>query len=131
MLLATHNAEEAFELCDRVGVLHRGRLLAVGQTSELAREAGEDRFALWIRPAQQAAIDALVARGMISDAQTSDAEQLGWARVECVLPGGLDGAAHVVAHLNGVGVQVGRCEPVKLSLADLLERVLARHGARA
>jgi ABC-2 type transport system ATP-binding protein len=131
VLLATHNAEEAFELCDRVGVLHRGRLLAVGQTSELAREAGEDRFALWIRPAQQAAIDALVSRGVIRDAKMADAEQVGWARVECDLPGGLDGAAEVLAYLTAVGVQVGRCEPVKLSLADLLERVLARHGARA
>ena len=131
VLLATHNAEEAFELCDRVGVLHRGRLVAVGQTSELAREVGEDRFALWIRPAQRAAIDVLVARGVVRDVKISDAEQAGWARVECDLQGGLDGAAEAVAYLTSVGVQVGRCEPVKLSLADLLERVLARHGARA
>jgi ABC-2 type transport system ATP-binding protein len=131
VLLATHNAEEAFELCDRVGVLHRGRLVAVGQTSELAREVGENRYALWIRPAQRAAIDALVARGSISDPKISDAEQAGWSRVECDLHGGLDGAASVLAYLTSVGVQVGRSEPVKLSLADLLERVLARHGAGA
>jgi ABC-2 type transport system ATP-binding protein len=131
VLLATHNAEEAFELCDRVGVLHRGRLVAVGQTSELARDVGEDRFALLIRPAQRAAIDALVARGVIRDPTISDAEQVGWARVECDLQGGLDGAAEAVSYLTSVGVHVGRCEPVKLSLADLLERVLARHGARA
>jgi ABC-2 type transport system ATP-binding protein len=131
VLLATHNAEEAFELCDRVGVLHRGRLIAVGPTSALAREVGEDRFALWIRPAHKAAIDALVARGLISDAKISDAEEVGWSRVECDLDGGLDGAADVLAYLGSVGIQVGRCEPVKLSLADLLERVLARHGARA
>jgi len=131
VLLATHNAEEAFELCDRVGVLHRGRLVAVGQTSQLAREVGEDRFALWIRPAQQTAIDALTARGLIHDARISDAEQAGWSRVECDLEGGLDGAADVLAYLTSVGIQVGRCEPVKLSLADLLERVLVRHGARA
>ena len=131
VLLATHNAEEAFELCDRVGVLDSGRLVAVGQTSELAREVGEDRFALWIRPAHQTAIDALVARGLIHDAKITDAEQAGWSRVECDLHAGLDGAAEVLGYLTSVGIQVGRCEPVKLSLADLLERVLARHGARA
>ena len=131
VLLATHNAEEAFELCDRVGVLHRGRLVAVGQTSELARQVGEDRFALWVRPAQQAAIDALVSRGVVRDAKSFAAEEAGWSRIECDLRGGLDGAAEAVAYLTSVGVQVARCEPLKLSLADLLERVLARHGANA
>ena len=127
VLLATHNAEEAFELCDRVGVLHRGNLVAVGQTSELVRAVGEDRFALWIRPADQSAIDALIGRGVIRDAKAfGDAEE-GWSRIECDLRGGLDGAAEAIAFLAKAGVSVGRCEPVKLSLADLLERVLARH----
>ena len=131
VLLATHNAEEAFELCDRVGVLHKGRVVAVGQTSELARDVGEDRFALWLRPARQQAIDALVARGVILDARQFDAEEAGWSRIECDLRDGLEGAAEAVAYLTSVGVQIARCEPVKLSLADLLERVLARHRADA
>ncbi len=128
VLLATHNAEEAFELCDRVGVLHRGHLVAAGQTSELARQVGEDRFAIWMRPADQRAIDALTAQGVIRDAGAFATEEDGWSRIECDLRGGLDGAAEAVAFLNNAGVRVARCEPVKLSLADLLERVLARHG---
>jgi ABC-2 type transport system ATP-binding protein len=128
VLLATHNAEEAFELCDRVGVLHKGRLVATGQTSELAREAGEDRFAFWIRPAHQATMDALAASGVIRDAKISPAEEEGWTRVECDLRDGLDGAAEAIAVFARAGVSVSRCEPVKLSLADLLERVLARHA---
>jgi len=128
VLLATHNAEEAFELCDRVGVLHRGRLVAVGQPSELAREVGENRFALWIRPRDQSAINALVAQGVIRDAKAFVTEDDGWSRVECDLRGGLDGAAEAISFLAHAGVSVGRCEPVRLSLADLLERVLARHA---
>ena len=128
VLLATHNAEEAFELCDRVGVLHKGRLIATGATSELAREVGEDRFALWIRPGNQSAIDALVAEGVIRVATPMADEADGWCRVECDLRGGLDGAAEAIAFLSRNGVSVGRCEPVKLSLADLLERVLAHHA---
>ena len=127
VLLATHNAEEAFELCDRVGVLHRGRLVATGTTSELAREVGEDRFAIWIRPADQSAIDTLVARGIMREARVAPAEVDGWSRLECDLRDGLDGAAEAIAFLSRAGVHVARCEPVKLSLADLLERVLARH----
>ena len=131
VLLATHNAEEAFELCDRVGVLHRGQLVAVGQTSELARQVGEDRFALWIRPADQSAMAVLIARGVVRDAKPFTNEDGGWSRVDCDLRGGLDGAAEAVAFLTQAGVSVARCEPVKLSLADLLERVLARHAPHA
>ena len=128
VLLATHNAEEAFELCDRVGVLHKGRLIATGATAELAREVGEDAFALWIRPGNQLAIDALVARGVIRAARPMTGEADGWCRVECDFRAGLDGAAEAIAFLTSTGVSVARCEPVKLSLADLLERVLARHA---
>src|SRR5690349_4275155 len=127
VLLATHNAEEAFELCDRVGVLHRGLLIAMGQTPELAREVGEDRFAIWIRPADQSAIDTLAARGVMSGVKVME-DVDGWSRIECDLRGGLDGAAEAIAFLALCGVSVARCEPVKLSLADLLERVLARHA---
>jgi len=127
VLLATHNAEEAFELCDRVGVLHRGRLVATGATPELAREVGEDRFAIWIRPADQSAIATLSARGVVREVKVME-DVDGWSRIECDLRGGLDGAAEAIAFLALRGVSVARCEPVKLSLADLLERVLARHA---
>ena len=128
VLLATHNAEEAFELCDRVGVLHKGQLIATGQTSELAREVGEDRFAFWIRPADTTAIDALVASGVIRDPRVMPADDPAWSRLECDLRDGLDGAAEAIAAFARAGVLVARSEPVKLSLADLLERVLARHA---
>ena len=127
VLLATHNAEEAFELCDRVGVLHRGRLVATGATPDLAREVGEDRFAIWIRPADQSAIATLSARGVVREVKVME-DVDGWSRIECDLRGGLDGAAEAIAFLALRGVSVARCEPVKLSLADLLERLLARHA---
>lgn len=40
MLLVTHFMEEAERLCDRVALLDRGRLVAMGSPSELAAEAG-------------------------------------------------------------------------------------------
>jgi ABC-2 type transport system ATP-binding protein len=38
VLLCTHNLTEAQELCDRVGVMENGRLLALGTPGELARQ---------------------------------------------------------------------------------------------
>jgi ABC-2 type transport system ATP-binding protein len=40
IFLCTHNLSEAQRLCDRVGVMEHGRLIALGRTEELAREAG-------------------------------------------------------------------------------------------
>lgn len=41
VLLTTHYIEEAEALCDRVGILSHGKLIALGTPSELKREVGE------------------------------------------------------------------------------------------
>lgn len=40
IFLCTHNLPEAQRLCDRIGVMEHGRLIALGKTEELAHEAG-------------------------------------------------------------------------------------------
>uniref|UniRef100_A0A7C4AK53 ABC transporter ATP-binding protein n=1 Tax=Thermodesulfovibrio aggregans TaxID=86166 RepID=A0A7C4AK53_9BACT len=41
VLLTTHYIEEAEALCDRVGILSRGKLIAIGTPAELKRDVGE------------------------------------------------------------------------------------------
>ncbi len=40
VLLATHNLQEAEELCDRIAVLHEGRLVGCGTLGELRQQSG-------------------------------------------------------------------------------------------
>ncbi len=40
VLLSTHDLEEARQLCDRLGILHEGRLIAVARPAELVAAAG-------------------------------------------------------------------------------------------
>ena len=42
VFLSTHQVPVAEELADRVGIIHRGRLVAVGTAEELRRQAGTD-----------------------------------------------------------------------------------------
>lgn len=49
VLLTTHYLEEAEELCDRIGVIHRGRLLQIGKTSELISDLTFRRFDLEVQ----------------------------------------------------------------------------------
>jgi ABC-2 type transport system ATP-binding protein len=53
ILLTTHYLEEAERLCQRVGILHRGRLVSLGTPKQLVHERGkahlEDVFLELIR----------------------------------------------------------------------------------
>jgi len=44
IFLTTHNMAEAERLCDRVGVIRHGKLIAVGAPAELRARSGHDRF---------------------------------------------------------------------------------------
>ena len=41
VILCTHNLDEADRLCDRIGVIHRGKLLRVGKPEELKKHLSE------------------------------------------------------------------------------------------
>jgi ABC-2 type transport system ATP-binding protein len=43
VLLTTHDMEEAERLCDRVGILHEGRIVTMGTPAELGERAGGSR----------------------------------------------------------------------------------------
>ena len=40
VFLSTHQISVAEELADRIGIIHRGKLVAVGTAAELHRQAG-------------------------------------------------------------------------------------------
>ncbi len=130
VLLATHNTEEALELCDRVGVLDRGRLLAVGTPAALASQHGAERYRLATTAPEHPALRALESRGVVRVVGGQPAEAEGWTEVELELPGGLTRAAEVLRSLAGAGVTVGRLERVPLSLATLIERIIAAGSER-
>ncbi|HEU4642760.1 MAG TPA: ABC transporter ATP-binding protein [Gemmatimonadaceae bacterium] len=126
VLLATHNAEEALELCDRVAVLDRGRLLAAGTAERLSREIGDERYRLFTKDPAHPGIAALGERGVAVGIVERGVDEDGWTRVEMEIPGGAERAAQVVAFLVEQGVSVSRFERVNLSLADLIERIVQR-----
>ncbi|HEY7877177.1 MAG TPA: ABC transporter ATP-binding protein [Gemmatimonadaceae bacterium] len=128
VLLATHNAEEALELCDRVAVLDRGRLLATGTTAQLSRDIGDERYRLSTRDPHHPGLAALAERGVARDVEGRGTDDEGWFQVEMEIPGGAERAAQVLAFLTEQGLPISRFERVTLSLADLIERIVQRGG---
>lgn len=125
VILATHSSEEALELCDRVAVLDKGELLAIGTPDELSQRFGDQTFSLWSRRVNDAALNALVATGVVLRFSVTPADEDGWLAVRLTVPGGLDRASEALEFLAGAGMGLSRFERVNLTLADLIERVVA------
>jgi ABC-2 type transport system ATP-binding protein len=123
ILLATHNTEEAFELCDRVAILEKGRLLVAGAAEALMTQFGEERYCFWTDRPADAAVGQLVQRGLVDSLRTGPTDAEGWTQVEVTASGGCDRAARVVEFLAARHVPIGRFERAAMSLAELIENV--------
>ena len=131
VVLATHSPEEALELCDRVAVLNKGRLLAVGPARALARQYSDERYRVRTRDGSHRVWRELERRGAIDRIVVGDMDVDGWTSMECHVPGGADEAAAVLAALAAAGVSVAGFERLELSLADLIERIVRERAPEA
>jgi ABC-type multidrug transport system ATPase subunit len=110
------------ELCDRVAVLHGGRIRAVGTPAELSSRIAGERYRLWTMCPQHHAFAELAARASVRDIMHGELNEGGWWRVEMTIPGGPRSASEVLGFLAVAGVPVSAFERVQLPLADLIER---------
>jgi ABC-2 type transport system ATP-binding protein len=118
VLYTTHYMEEAERLCDRVGIIDQGRLVAEGTPRELVTRVGErDRVELEVAgdaiafAAECAGID-----GVIRAEGTADGVRLLASDGRAVLPALLDRAARAGVALRGVRVVEPDLETVFLHL---------------
>jgi len=126
VILATHNAEEAFELCDRVAVLNHGRLLASGVATELSRDFLGVRYRLTTSQPDHPALRGIVSHGvsvLTSEAKTD--QPGGWHDLTLRLERHHDPST-ILALLAGDGLRIAAFEPLRPSLADLIEGVVNR-----
>jgi ABC-2 type transport system ATP-binding protein len=66
-LLTTHYLDEAERLCDRVAIMHAGRIVALGTPAELRTSMGAEILELRVDGHAQSALDVLRARGVAGD----------------------------------------------------------------
>lgn len=125
VILATHNAEEAFELCDRVGVLDHGRLLASGSAGMLTREFVGIRYRLVTTSPDHAALAALGRNGVSVSRPSPADDSAEWFDLTLRMRPDHDPSA-VLAELSGKGVRIAAFELIRPSLADLIEEVVKR-----
>jgi ABC-2 type transport system ATP-binding protein len=130
VLVATHRTEEAFELCDRVVVMHRGRVAAAGPATELGARLVRSRYSLWTLEPNHGTLEARVADGRVRRVAARSEDEGRWWRVELELDGGDDAARELLATLIGAGMPVARFERVVPPLAELIDRAIGRSMRR-
>lgn len=123
VLLATHDPEEALELCDRVLILDGGRLVAQGSPAQLSRRVAAPRFRLRTRTPAHPAILRLLGR-IASTTGAAQRDDAGLFRLEFNFDDEVSDPADVLCGLVSAGVHVAGFERVDLSLAELIQRVL-------
>ena len=127
VLLATHDPDEALDLCDRIAILDKGHLLAIGAARELAREFGGERYRAWLGSWDAGACARLEVEGLMLR-RVPEYDTDGWVIAELDLPAETS-TVDVVAQLVGAGLSLGRFEKVLPTVADLMDRVLRQRRA--
>jgi ABC-2 type transport system ATP-binding protein len=124
VFLCTHNLFEAQQVCDRVAVLERGRVVALGTTAELARKVGGGfRLEIEVAP-DDAGRAAEVLRSVVGvEAVTVEADVLVLGRLD------RERVPDVVRLLASHGVRVYRVAPFTPSLEDVYLALHQQGGA--
>lgn len=129
ILLATHNTEEAFDLCSRVAILDHGKLVAVGAPNQLSAELERERYRVWTKAPRHRSFAALVSAGLVQSVHPDEESVDGWTPVMLEIDGGHDRVAEVLEFLVSQRVPVAGLERSRMSLAELIERLIARRQA--
>lgn len=130
VLVATHRTEEAFELCDRVVVLNRGRVAASGRASVLGESLMGSRYSMWTLEPHHEALESRVADGRARRVAARSEGDGKWWRIEVEIEGGDDAARELLTALVQAGMPIARFERVAAPLGDIIERAIGRSGAR-
>ncbi len=121
VLYTTHYMEEAESLCDRLGIIDRGRLVAQGTLPELRRMLGERDL---LRLSGAFSLEAVrVALGSMKDVEVVHADD---GHMVLALPEAPRRLPAVLAALNGAGAEVRETTLTQPSLESLFLKLTGR-----
>lgn len=116
VLLSSHLMWEVEQLCDRVGIIDEGKLIAEGAVIDLKQQGG---FEVRAEPMERAA-EVIAGVPGVGDVRATDDK--------FVVSADLDLAPEVVHDLAVSGVRVSEVRPAGLSLEDLFLELTEKNG---
>ena len=127
VLLATHDADEAFNLCNRVAILDKGAIVAEGTAHDLAFDVFGSQHVLTTDTPAHPVLGELEQRSML---EILSVEREGtWSRLRVRIHGGDVEASQVLREVIAAGMTVSSFSRETRTLADLIEGVITRGRA--
>jgi ABC-2 type transport system ATP-binding protein len=125
ILLSTHYLEEAESVCDRVAIVHQGRLVAVDMPQRLVDELGHHVLEVAVEDNTDTVVEALADAGLGTDAPLVVADT-----VSLALNGDASDVDRILTRLRSQGL-VGAAMTVRpTTLNDVFLHLTARSGAQ-
>jgi ABC-2 type transport system ATP-binding protein len=112
ILLTTHYLDEAERLCDRIAIIHRGRIVALDTPAALLAGLGQELIELRLQGDATTALAALRGRGIAGD----DAFTVGST---ITVPMHDHTAAHAIESIHGAGLDVSSISTRRPTLDDV------------
>lgn len=128
LLITSHNLREIERLCDRVAILNRGRLIAMGKIEELsAKVKGATTYDLKIRRLSRERINAMVAR--VAAAGPADISEDGdFVALKVQLEAGTDSLSDIIKAIVDDGGQIVDCSSIEKSFEDVFRALVENHS---
>ena len=123
VLLTTHLLDEAEELADRVAIIDRGRLIALGTPDELTREAGLPEVRFTAEPGLEVR--------SLGTALDTEVEETRPGRYVVHTEGTPELVARLTAWLHAHDIRLGDLQAGRRSLEDVFLRLTAETSAQA
>jgi ABC-2 type transport system ATP-binding protein len=133
VLIATHNMDEATELCGRVAVIDRGELRAWGTPAELARTVGRvrRRLALTVDGWTGEMLTRVEALTSVLDVHVSGGEVESIMQIEIALDDGSEAVADVIEMIVCSGGRIMALREEQPSLAEIFLSITDRRTSCA
>jgi ABC-2 type transport system ATP-binding protein len=129
VLISSHILSEIAQTCDRILVIHRGRLVAEGSEKELGNALGEGtRLTLMLRGRTGAVEEALAKSDLVEGYEVADKSD-GLVEAHVTLVG--DVREKLVADLVGAGIGVRAVQDAVSELEQIFLELTRRGGTRA
>jgi len=127
ILLSSHILPELASICDRVGILNRGVLLAQGTVKEISAQLQENlQILVTVDSDVNHALSVIRKLGNVKNAVIADSEHL-----SCSFTGGRKLAGELLAFLQNNGVKVRWFTENEASLENVFIDITSRDGGKA
>jgi len=131
VFLATHNLEEAQQICDRLAIIDQGRILSLGTPSQIRKTVSkEDRYILKVRALASETLEKIRSQKKVTHlSHRSDPTNSLVSILEVYLLEHEAALPLVIETLVSSGAKILDCSHFEVPLEDVFAEVVKRKGA--